>query len=170
MCDRWDAHLVPNDPLVQMLPGQSLVGAANYCRDPDNKGHPWCYIKGHPSKSWEFCDVPYCQECYYAHQSHVYNGYVSSTNNGGCLNWAGTFSDSSFIDGNITKAKNYCRDPDITGYPYCLTTHGFTPCMIPQCKGTCENDPATNCEHLKPIICQSEHLARLYCPKSCNMC
>ncbi|KAL3887066.1 hypothetical protein ACJMK2_027022, partial [Sinanodonta woodiana] len=97
ICDRWDAHLLPTNPLVQMFPDQSLKVAANYCRDPDNKGHPWCYIKGHHSKSWEFCDVPYCQ-------------------------------------------------------------------------GTCENDPVTRCENLKPIICQSEHLARLLCPKSCNMC
>ncbi|KAL3887250.1 hypothetical protein ACJMK2_027194, partial [Sinanodonta woodiana] len=170
ICDRWDAHLLPNDTLVQMFPDQSLKGATNYCRDPDNKGHPWCYISGHPSKTWDFCDVPYCPECYYAHQSHEYNGYVSITNNGECSNWTGRFTDKFFIDGSIEKAKNYCRDPDITGWPYCVTSHGFTPCLISQCNGTCENDPATRCENLMPMICQSEHLARQLCPKSCNMC
>ncbi|KAK3596682.1 hypothetical protein CHS0354_038018, partial [Potamilus streckersoni] len=60
-CDRWDAHHVPNDSLASKLPDQSLDDALNYCRDPDGKGHPWCYVKGNPVKTWEFCDVPYCQ-------------------------------------------------------------------------------------------------------------
>ncbi|KAK3604105.1 hypothetical protein CHS0354_010502 [Potamilus streckersoni] len=146
-CDRWDVHLVPNDPLASKLPDQRLDDALNYCRDPDGKGHPWCYVKGNPVKTWDFCDVPYCQECYYANQSHMYNGYVSSTNNGECFNWTG-FPDSSFIDGNKAKAKNYCRDPDHTGYPYCFTSSGLAQCTIPQCKGFGLLEPV----HIQPPV------------------
>ncbi|KAK3604104.1 hypothetical protein CHS0354_010500 [Potamilus streckersoni] len=108
-------------------------------------------------------------ECYYANQSHIYNGYVSSTNRGACFNWT-SFPDNYFIDGNRAKAKNYCRDPDYTGYPYCFTSSGRTPCTIPQCIGMCKDDPNTKCEDLKTLLCQSDHFAKLMCPKSCNVC
>ena len=34
----------------------------NFCRDPDNTGKPWCYVKNpEPTEhSWEFCPVPEC--------------------------------------------------------------------------------------------------------------
>ncbi|XP_052099713.1 uncharacterized protein LOC127734106 isoform X2 [Mytilus californianus] len=39
------------------LPINSDDHVTNYCRDPDGKGQPWCYVD-HQLKSWEFCYVP----------------------------------------------------------------------------------------------------------------
>ncbi|KAK3575952.1 hypothetical protein CHS0354_019270 [Potamilus streckersoni] len=64
-CDRWDVHLLPGTLLASKLPDPKLSDAANFCRDPDGKGHPWCYISGNGLKTWEFCDVLFCQGLYY---------------------------------------------------------------------------------------------------------
>ncbi|XP_063432545.1 uncharacterized protein LOC134714842 isoform X2 [Mytilus trossulus] len=43
-----------------LLPINSDDHVTNYCRDPDGKGQPWCYVDYHKtaSKIWEFCYVP----------------------------------------------------------------------------------------------------------------
>ncbi|KAL3887248.1 hypothetical protein ACJMK2_027192, partial [Sinanodonta woodiana] len=172
-CDRWDAHLSHSDLLTLKLPDVSTSEASNYCRDPDEKGHPWCYVSNDPHhKTWEFCDVLFCRECYFANRSHEYNGYVTTSINGNCLAWTGTsFPDSSFPDGSVARAHNYCRDPDNRGYPHCHTTHGVLPCLIAKCNhSVCADDPSTLCEILKSVICGVKDIAQKLCPKTCGMC
>jgi len=36
----------------------------NYCRDPDDTGIPWCYVKSEGVIAWEPCDVPKCTTCW----------------------------------------------------------------------------------------------------------
>ena len=49
------------------------------------------------------------------------------------------FKNSKFPDGSAAAAKNYCRDPDNSGYPWCYTTNPAerrTGCKVDLCS-TC---------------------------------
>jgi len=36
----------------------------NYCRDPDETGIPWCYVKLGKEVAWEPCNIPKCTICW----------------------------------------------------------------------------------------------------------
>ena len=63
-------------------------------------------------------------------RSAEYTGKVSVTESGRrCQPWAlqspqahSVTRDNQFADGSVAAAKNYCRDPDNTGYLWCYTT------------------------------------------------
>ncbi|XP_069114974.1 uncharacterized protein [Argopecten irradians] len=40
---------------------QSL-GGHRFCRNPNQRLSPWCYIKMEHTTSWEYCDIPMCHE------------------------------------------------------------------------------------------------------------
>jgi len=37
----------------------------NYCRDPDQTGVPWCYVRAKNQILWEPCNVPKCTSCWH---------------------------------------------------------------------------------------------------------
>ncbi|KAK3604327.1 hypothetical protein CHS0354_021125 [Potamilus streckersoni] len=57
-CINWDSK-VPQEHELTQFPDDSIKEAGNYCRDPNGKGLPWCYIKD-PIKKFEICPVPNC--------------------------------------------------------------------------------------------------------------
>ena len=60
-CQLWSSKLTQTDRLATLLPDHSLKDASNFCRDPDGKGHPWCFVSLlSDDHGWEFCDVKYC--------------------------------------------------------------------------------------------------------------
>ncbi|KAI5625059.1 urokinase-type plasminogen activator precursor [Silurus asotus] len=36
------------------------LGSHNFCRNPDNRSGPWCWIRGYDRKVREFCTIPKC--------------------------------------------------------------------------------------------------------------
>ena len=42
----------------------SATAAKNFCRDPTNKGFPWCYTND-PDVVWEYCSFRPCMNCLY---------------------------------------------------------------------------------------------------------
>lgn len=52
--------------LASNFPDPSADDASNFCRDPDGKGHPWCFVSVLvDDQGWEFCDVKYCAGKFY---------------------------------------------------------------------------------------------------------
>ncbi|XP_060579384.1 plasminogen-like [Ruditapes philippinarum] len=60
-CQRWDSQTphkhTRNQP--NMFPERSVANAANYCRDPDGEGLPWCYTTD-PKIRWQYCGIYEC--------------------------------------------------------------------------------------------------------------
>ncbi|XP_060590987.1 serine-rich adhesin for platelets-like [Ruditapes philippinarum] len=62
-CQRWDSqtpHRHTNTD-VNKYPENSLADAANYCRDPDRTGKPWCYTVM-SSTRWQLCGINRCEK------------------------------------------------------------------------------------------------------------
>ncbi|XP_019613872.1 PREDICTED: uncharacterized protein LOC109461844 [Branchiostoma belcheri] len=60
LCQRWDSqspHTHPHTP--QAHPDAGLE--ENFCRNPDNKARPWCYITD-GTETWDYCDVTECPD------------------------------------------------------------------------------------------------------------
>lgn len=60
-CQRWDSqyphkHTRNN---ISNFPESSLSDVANFCRDPDHEGMPWCYTND-PDVRWQFCGITKC--------------------------------------------------------------------------------------------------------------
>lgn len=54
-----------------MFPGnETVVEAANYCRDPDSSGQPWCYVL-HGRRRRDYCEIPICNgiEAYFLYNT-----------------------------------------------------------------------------------------------------
>ncbi|XP_053393340.1 A disintegrin and metalloproteinase with thrombospondin motifs adt-2-like isoform X2 [Mercenaria mercenaria] len=56
-CVRWESTDF-TDPSA--FPDNSIADAANYCRDPDGTGQPWCFVDSN-STNWGVCDIPKCE-------------------------------------------------------------------------------------------------------------
>ncbi|XP_053377567.1 secretory phospholipase A2 receptor-like [Mercenaria mercenaria] len=61
VCQRWDSqephsHSRNN---IDTFPETTLADAANYCRDPDKEGLPWCYTID-PDIRWQYCGINKC--------------------------------------------------------------------------------------------------------------
>jgi len=108
---------------------QSQEEAKNYCRNPDNTaGGPWCYTTD-PNIRWEYCDVPFCDECKKTALGKDYLGRLSQTVSGRtCQTWSSQSPHqheewATFPEDSENDAANYCRNPDNThGGPWCYTT------------------------------------------------
>ena len=60
-CQRWSTKLQTNAAMASNFPDRSITDAKNFCRDPDGKGHPWCFVSVlADDQGWEFCNVKYC--------------------------------------------------------------------------------------------------------------
>ena len=85
--------------------------------------------------------------CWEEGRSHEYIGTQSYTAKGRiCQFWssqtphAHAFNNDSFfpLDGSLSRANNYCRDPDQSGQPWCYTLHPTErreKCNTPKCNG-----------------------------------
>lgn len=147
-CQAWSAqspHSHSNNKDELFPEDASVAKAKNYCRDPDKEGKPWCYTTD-PETRWQYCDVPICNlDCWTGTGSRFYYGTISVTKNGRqCQEWTEQTphqhtrnKDEQFpLDGSIVVAKNYCRDPDKEGAPWCYTTDPHVRweyCDIPSC-------------------------------------
>ena len=64
LCQAWTSQSL-NKHVVgtkdSEFPDGSIAAAKNYCRDPDGRGFPWCYVNN-PEKEWEACAVDLCGE------------------------------------------------------------------------------------------------------------
>ncbi|XP_052265018.1 uncharacterized protein LOC127867715 isoform X2 [Dreissena polymorpha] len=171
-CIKWEDIGRP----LGTFPDVNITYAENKCRDPNGlRGHPWCYVA--PDK-WEFCPVPFCQECYYSDRSHQYNGHVSTAEGGGkCETWAAMLAGNPslkpemFPDYNVSAANNYCRDPYKTGRPQCVVGAHRTNCSIPICNGPCQDrNTDVNCNLVSSFVCPSPYLSLTQCAKTCENC
>ncbi|XP_052264984.1 uncharacterized protein LOC127867694 isoform X3 [Dreissena polymorpha] len=171
-CIKWEDIGRP----LGTFPDVNITYAENKCRDPNGvRGHPWCYVA--PDK-WEFCPVPFCQECYYSDRSHQYNGHVSTAEGGGkCETWASLLAGNPslkpemFPDYNVSAANNYCRDPYKTGRPQCVVGAHRTNCSIPICNGPCQDrNTDVDCSLVRSFVCPGDYLSLTQCAKTCEHC
>lgn len=60
-CQRWDSQTPHKHSRNQAdrFPDASVADAANYCRDPDDEGLPWCYTTD-PDVRWQLCGIYKC--------------------------------------------------------------------------------------------------------------
>lgn len=60
-CQRWDSQYPHkhNRNNISNFPESSLSDVANFCRDPDHEGMPWCYTTD-PDVRWQFCGITKC--------------------------------------------------------------------------------------------------------------
>lgn len=70
-CQRWDSntpHFILSIPTTFT---HNLTLINNYCRNPDQEPHLWCYTTD-PHVRWEFCDAVMCGMLYfnYSYYSH----------------------------------------------------------------------------------------------------
>ncbi|XP_045165015.2 asialoglycoprotein receptor 1-like [Mercenaria mercenaria] len=61
VCQRWDSQKPHSHSRnnIRKFPETRLADAANYCRDPDEEGIPWCYTTD-PDIRWQYCDIYKC--------------------------------------------------------------------------------------------------------------
>lgn len=66
-CLRWDSLNSSNTEYAAI---RSLTGSVsdheNYCRNPDSKLSPWCFVNSR-SALWEYCDIPFCKQSKYSY-------------------------------------------------------------------------------------------------------
>jgi len=126
-CQRWDSNTPHNLTRFRYnarhFPEKTKKAAANYCRDPMQKKHPWCYTTD-PKKKMELCEFPLCKgldNCYFR-DIETYKGKLSKTVSGkSCLRWDSAevkkLSGAMFryytftTDVSLKDASNYCRQP-----------------------------------------------------------
>lgn len=148
-CQNWSSQ-EPHEHghnLDSMFPvDDSVVDAANNCRDPNGKGTPWCYTTNKDVR-WEFCPTLICNvDCYYKSNPQQYRGNVSKLADGTpCQAWSGhapyehNFNQPEMFpnDESVLAANNYCRQlPGKQGRPWCLaisTTKVWDWCPVPEC-------------------------------------
>ncbi|KAI8513725.1 hypothetical protein Bbelb_080490 [Branchiostoma belcheri] len=103
----------------------------NYCRNPDGKDRPWCYIDN-PLIRWMYCDKVFpCDavptSCFFTYDKG--RGYAGNVNRAGdrlCQRWD---SQSPHSHRHTPQAhsgagleENFCRNPDNKERPWCYTT------------------------------------------------
>ncbi|XP_058591815.1 plasminogen [Neofelis nebulosa] len=139
-CQKWSDN-APHKPNYSpdKYPLEGLE--ENYCRNPDNdEDGPWCYTTD-PSKRFDYCDIPECEdECMHC-SGENYEGKISKTISGiECQSWnsqtphAHGYIPSKFPNKNLKM--NYCRNPDGEPRPWCFTTDPnkrWEFCDIPRC-------------------------------------
>ncbi|XP_045165013.2 plasminogen-like [Mercenaria mercenaria] len=61
ICQRWDSQQPHSHTRnrIEQFPERTIADAANYCRDPDGEGLPWCYTTD-PDTRWQFCGINKC--------------------------------------------------------------------------------------------------------------
>ncbi|XP_060558946.1 uncharacterized protein LOC132719211 isoform X2 [Ruditapes philippinarum] len=146
-CQRWDSQTPHKHSRNQAdrFPDASVADAANYCRDPDDEGLPWCYTTD-PDVRWQLCGIYKCPGDCFKISSNRYNGFESTTYDGHtCQRWDSQTPHKHsrnqadrFPDASVADAANYCRDPDGEGLPWCYTTDPdvrWQLCGIYKCTG-----------------------------------
>nr|XP_055041447.1 apolipoprotein(a)-like isoform X4 [Misgurnus anguillicaudatus] len=148
-CQRWDSQTPVNhsyDPSA--YPGKHLE--ENYCRNPDDKPRPWCWITNSTLR-WEFCSIPQCtteppanvQKLACATDDGIsYRGNISVTVSGKtCQKWTSETPHKHSVTPTTYPCsgleENYCRNPDSKKGPWCYTKDPETRweyCSVPICK------------------------------------
>lgn len=65
-CLRWDSLNRSNSKYASILKLKgNITSHENYCRNPDEKLAPWCYI-GVDNGLWEYCDIPFCKQSWFS--------------------------------------------------------------------------------------------------------
>ncbi|XP_028424016.1 plasminogen activator, urokinase b isoform X2 [Perca flavescens] len=54
-CEEWDL-----DTRERFMSSDVLSGRHNYCRNPNYKRRPWCYVWKNQQLVWEYCAIPRC--------------------------------------------------------------------------------------------------------------
>ncbi|RZC37630.1 tyrosine-protein kinase hopscotch [Asbolus verrucosus] len=160
-CQSWSSnnpHPISNTIVDVMFPEYSKKRARNYCRNPtkDPDG-PWCYTMNLDLK-YETCGIPLCsvRACKITGPGIEYSGkHRRGISDRKCLKWNkdrnkvkegstytsyDKFKKTKFPEGDVSKAKKYCRNPngDIGG-PWCFVEDEDTDeiereyCDIPFC-------------------------------------
>ena len=64
-CQRWDSQS-PHSPLSTDadFADDSMIAAANYCRNPSGDEGPWCYTS-ESAVRWQYCKLPEISCCEY---------------------------------------------------------------------------------------------------------
>lgn len=142
-CQSWNSQYPhEHNRTPKRYPENGLDG--NYCRNPDRGAGPWCYTTD-PSKRWELCDIPQCDECYDKSDAGLsYRGLVRQTLSGfECQDWSSqkphphTRTPENYPGTGLVS--NYCRNPDQEHAPWCYTLNlkrwGY--CAIETCPADC---------------------------------
>ncbi|XP_026529986.1 urokinase-type plasminogen activator [Notechis scutatus] len=72
-CLFWDSHLVKRRPYNAHVENSLELGLGrhNYCRNPDGRSKPWCYVRKGYLTSVTSCDIPTCQNGRTCGQRHL---------------------------------------------------------------------------------------------------
>ena len=69
-CLRWDSLNASNPVYAAVLNLKGNISShANYCRNPDRKTAPWCFVGG--DLQWEYCDIQFCKRGKYMHAFNI---------------------------------------------------------------------------------------------------
>ena len=59
-CQDWSLHSHQmNNPV--RFPDATLEDAQNFCRNPDGRMRPWCYVQN-PKHMWNYCNILDCHD------------------------------------------------------------------------------------------------------------
>ncbi|XP_078671127.1 uncharacterized protein LOC144911180 isoform X2 [Branchiostoma floridae x Branchiostoma belcheri] len=127
----------------------------NYCRNPDGKDRPWCYIDN-PLIRWMYCDKVFpCDavptSCFFTYdKGRSYAGNVNRAGDRLCQRWD---SQSPHSHRHTPQAhsgagleENFCRNPDNKDRPWCYTTDPtlrWDYCNVTEC-----DDPTSLCSRM----------------------
>ncbi|XP_063919406.1 uncharacterized protein LOC135134614 [Zophobas morio] len=161
-CQSWTSnspHAIPATIIDDNFPEHSRKKAKNYCRNPtkDPNG-PWCYSMSLDLK-YDTCGIPLCSvtDCKITGPGMEYAGdYKKGLSDRKCLKWNkdrskvkdkgeyvsyDKFKKTRFPEGDVSKAKKYCRNPNgDVGGPWCFVENEDTDeiekeyCDIPFCQ------------------------------------
>ncbi|XP_046578277.1 uncharacterized protein LOC124286005 [Haliotis rubra] len=124
---------------LDQFPDMTWAEASNYCRNPNGRNKPWCYVD--LSKNWEECPIVHCDSiCRRYQDGSTYKGDVGTTENGkSCIRWNSggvPFKRTALYPGGSVSMGN-CRNliSSMTR-PWCYTNASPLQsefCNIPSC-------------------------------------
>ncbi|CAG0889785.1 unnamed protein product [Darwinula stevensoni] len=175
-CQPWRSSELPSNfkaTIEEYLPGFPDFGEFdeehNFCRSPDEDIAPWCFIKGRNNFTFEYCDIPFCEnqvqvgaegivypECRLTEKGKEYVGTKDVTETGKpCIKWESQpydvpwdFLSKSDYAGNFLNLdpeihNNYCRNPSLfRERPWCFVSDPdikWEYCDIPFCHNVGES-------------------------------
>ncbi|XP_022097591.1 uncharacterized protein LOC110982961 isoform X2 [Acanthaster planci] len=170
-CQSWGVQYPHEHTVTPQANAHRGIGMHNYCRNPDDDSHPWCYTTS-SQKRWDYCDVgrpaeqkcrnPDSPECYTDQQGSDYRGFVSTTASGKtCQKWTVQephvhhHTPDRFPDDGLGD-HNYCRTVSEVNAerPWCYTTSSATRreyCDVGLPQVSCNRNPAAVEQAANPL-------------------